>query len=40
LQSICSKFRVDGKYVIRANKLKKPYFVNAGEKIFIPKKEK
>jgi hypothetical protein len=36
LQSICSKFGVDGPCVIVANNLKKPYFVTKGSKIFIP----
>ncbi|MBD3361130.1 LysM peptidoglycan-binding domain-containing protein [Candidatus Peregrinibacteria bacterium] len=38
LQSVCEKFNVNPAHVIIANKLKRPYFLKPGEKIYIPKK--
>jgi len=40
LQSVSNKFKVNPKHVIILNKLKNPYFLNIGDKILIPKKNK
>jgi hypothetical protein len=38
LQTVCTQFKVDPKKVIKVNKLKSPFFLEAGSKIYIPKK--
>lgn len=38
LQTVCAQFKVDPKKVIKVNKLKSPFFLETGSKIYIPKK--
>ncbi len=40
LQSISNKYKVDPKLIIFVNRLKKPYFLEAGKKILVPKQKK